>query len=127
MATLAELAALLEQRSPTEEVRNFRAKIRVATMMACEDIRQEVPGDPINPTETEQERKRYAQRTLGSVSKENMAVHPEYEKVYRAVILQNSGAPYAAIIGASDNQIHTAVANAITFFADRFPDPLPGP
>lgn len=123
MATYQELAGLLEP----DGDQGLRGKVLVATLIALENIRTETPADPNNPTAAEQARKRFAQDMMRSVSKEIVAFHREFERVYRAVIIQNSSAPLGAILSASDAAIQTAVTAAVDFFAALYPNPLPAP
>ena len=123
MATYDELAELLKPGGD----QGLRGKVSVATMVACELIRQEVPADPQNPTETEQGRKRYAQRTLRSTARHDISYHSEFEQIYRAVVMQNRAATLANILGATDAQIQNNVDTAIDFVVATFPDPLPAP
>jgi len=123
MATYSEIATLL---APDGD-QGLRGKIMVSTLIALEAIRQETPASPGNPTAPEQARKRFSQTLLRHVSREIPAFDQDFERVYRAVIIQNAGAPIGNILSASDAAIQTAVNNAVNFFAAQFPDPTPAP
>lgn len=98
MATYAEL--LTASSNDT-----LRQKVRVACVLAAEKVRTEV-GTTTNHTN----RLAWAKAVYAN---------PETEgnRMVWAVLAQNSGATYAAIIGASDATVQSAVDAAVDVFA----------
>lgn len=125
MATYAEISDLLSRGGD----QGLRGRVKVAVMVTCEAIKNEIAADPQNPTAAEQQRKRWAQQLLRSINVQSSfdAHHKEVEQVYRLVLMANRGAPLISILAVTDVQIQNAVDGVVGFFIQNFPDPLPAP
>jgi len=98
MATYQELLSAVE--NPT-----LNQKVRVACVISAETVRTEVPGTP-----------NHVNRLIWA---KGVFVNPvrEGERMLWAVLAQNKGATLAAILGATDAQVQTAVDAAVDVFA----------
>ena len=98
MATYAELL----QASESETLRN---KVRVARIIAAEAIRNEPSNAP-----NKQNRMKWARSVLS-------APDADVTALVWAVLAQNASASLAAILGATDAQVQTAVNAAVDVLA----------
>ena len=108
----------------------LRERVAVATLVAADAIRLEV-DDPTSATV--QARKRFAQQ-LFKISfssqlifrRDNtaLALQPQFESIYRAVVIGNKDATPAQIASVTDAQIQAKVNDAVDYLARNFPDPV---
>ena len=104
VATYLEIFEL--NQGGSDEINDFHKKIRVATMIAAENIRTE-DGGTVN----------HANRLIWSkFAFEQSEVAGT--QLIAAVLAANTSFTRAQIVGASDSSIQTAVDNAIDIFAD---------
>lgn len=98
MATYSELLQAAENES-------LRRKIRVAVVIAAEEIRMEADTTPNH----------VARRTWAAAAFRNPGA--EADRMLWAVLAQNKDATLLQITGATDVQVQTAVNNAVNVFA----------
>lgn len=98
MATYSELLQAAENES-------LRRKIRVAVVIAAEEIRMEADTTPNHA----------ARRVWAAAVFRNPGA--EADRMLWAVLAQNKDATLLQITGATDVQVQTAVSNAVNVFA----------
>ena len=99
MATLAELWTLLEDPA-------LKEKVAAACLIAAETIRTEDAG-----TANHANRLKWSKKVFENPVQAG-------DDVLKAVLAANNGSALAAITGAADNVIQTAVDAAVDIFAD---------
>ena len=125
MATYTEINDLLA----VDNASGLRERVAVATLVAADAIRLEADDAT---SATVQQRKRFAQ-AIFKVSyspqlvfrRDNtaLALQPQFEAIYRTVVIGNKAATLQQIADVTDAQIQTQVNAAVSYLARNYPDP----